>query len=181
MWSKHVFIGIVSFYSVSLAGWYFGLYKPQETRSNKVVRETELIAVETQEASVAHVKLSQLDQDYTIEKYKLDSLKEKTLTFENLHLFSKIVNTYAKKYDVNITGIIPVVSDSSNTKNTTKTYRLYINLNVTGEYLQIGKFIEHHHDLPVIYEVTEIILEKSDPRKNLLMARITGYILIKES
>ncbi|MHB2152857.1 type 4a pilus biogenesis protein PilO [Calditrichota bacterium GD2] len=147
--------------SVIVLLWYNFVYMAQINRLMLLDVELMEISNKVNMASNAKTNLENIKKRFEEEQNQLEKEKAKFVKRENLGQVTARLQNLAKEYNLKLVDFSPGFKDYFEQKDK-KIIPLPLTITLIGQYLAIGKYIEHWQELPFYILPQAIIMERLD-------------------
>lgn len=173
---KRIFLILSIALILGFFGWYLFVDLNQQNQLNKVETQLKEISLKVRKARLAQMNMSTIEQKFKKEKKRLEHVKMRFISRNDLSLVADTLNAFAKKHSLKLMDFSPAFEQYFSEDKQKKISTLPIDISVQGRYLKIGKFIENWPGLPFYIVAEEVTLERVEQQSNLLSAKIKALL-----
>ncbi|MBD3223584.1 MAG: type 4a pilus biogenesis protein PilO [Caldithrix sp.] len=164
---KRVFAALIGMLILVIVGWYLILHRPMQKEINKTQVKIDNLLEKLQKARKAQINLKVAKTRYEQGQQDLRRARERFISKEELSIVTKDLDKHAKKYRLDMANFSPRLSSYFKESSNEKVSTLPVEMEVMGDYLNIGRFIESWEELPFYITHEEISIEYMEKEKTL--------------
>lgn len=172
MSTQRLFIILSSAFLISSIGWYFLIYQPIRVKTGQTEQEVHKMSLNLTKARRAEKDLQHLEIRLKNAQTELEKIKQRFINRKKMVRVTNELQKKAEEYDLIINDFSPILDSYFESSRNHKIKPLPIVINLTGRYLQIGKFLESLDQLDFYLIPNEFTIEKLDPESDDLTATI---------
>jgi len=176
MKERKIFITLFLLVTAGLVYWYFFVDYKQTQEIEQLNKALGVIIEKVENAKLAKDNIAKLEAEYKIEQKKLLLEKERFVNRNDLSVVTKTLKEYSEQNHLKLMDFAPAFASYFADSTTDKVVTLPIELSVQGKYFDIGRFIEGWEKLPFYLIARELIIERAEPKSNILNAKINAVL-----
>lgn len=159
-----------------LVVWFIFFYYPESIEINQLKSKIKEIRNDLASASQANIDIENIEKKLLSERNRLEEIRIKFVNKDDLAKVSRQMGAFAKNYNLKLTDFAPVFDDYFTDTSKTAIKVLPLAITISGNYLEIGRFIENWDKLPFYLEAKEISIRRVTPFSNNLEAIISSKL-----
>lgn len=180
---QNKFYTLLAVLLVGILAWLYFYYLPTLEKINQYKATLLTYNTKINSASKASTKIEEIEQLLEDMKSELTRLEQKIVDKSQLENFAKLMESEARKYNMTIINVSPVVNYYFKISeiNPTGTYisRLPFEMNLITDFMSFAKFLDNLDNLPIYIHLEGVEMDVSHDEPTKLSIHLMSSVYVK--